>query len=162
MKITRADGSIIEGTAEEIAQYEAFLRFHGAPKAEPAAKPGSTQPADLSEVDWEFVSTDVAFRALTRIKLGKETKIVIGNVYNGGEKWTSASSLQRATGYSPNQFAGLMGAFGRRLVNTAGYVLHSAFFEQEWDDKQSCYIYRLPPTVRAAVEKARIIDRYDL
>lgn len=161
MKITRADGSIIEGTAEEIAQYEAFLRFHsGVHKGEGALESDGAQPTEFGEVDWEYVSTDVAFRALTRIKLGKETKTVIAKVYEGGDKWTSATSLQRATGYSPSQFAGLMGAFGRRLVNTAGYVLHSAFFEQEWDAEHSCYIYRLPPSVRAAVEKARVVDRH--
>ena len=58
----------------------------------------------------------------------------------------------------PAQFAGLMGAFGRRVVNTPGYVLNSSFFDYEWDDERSCYLYRLPATSRAAVEKARLVD----
>jgi len=162
MKITRADGSVIEGTAEELAQYEAFSRFHGGRGEASKSEPIGPQSGGPSDVDWEFVSTDVAFRALTRIKLGPETKAVIRKIYEGEDKWTPASTLQKEIGYSANQFAGLMGAFGRRLVNTPGYVLHSAFFEQEWDDERSCFLYRLPPSVRPAVEKARIIDRYDL
>lgn len=162
MKITRADGSVIEGTAEELAQYEAFSRFHSAPGKAMKGQATDTQLNDPNDVDWEFVSTDVAFRALTRIKLGAETKAVIRMIYDGGDNWTPASSLQQEIGYSASQFAGLMGAFGRRLVNTPGFVLHSAFFEQEWDDGRSCYLYRLPPSVRPAVEKARIVERYDL
>lgn len=158
MKKTLADGSVIDGTPEEIAQYEAFQRFHNASSLDEA---GVAVDIAMPDVDWEFVSADVAFRAITRIKLGKETKAVINRIYLGGDQWTSAANLQKEIGYSASQFAGLMGAFGRRLVNTPGFVLHSAFFEQEWDGERSCYLYRLPPSVRVAVEKARI-PGYDL
>lgn len=157
MKKTFPDGSVIDGTPDEIAQYEALLKIHGSSNQSNSA----TSETAFAEFDWEFVSSDVAFRALTRIKLGKETKAVLSRIYMGGEAWTPATLLQKEIGYSANQFAGLMGAFGRRLVNTPGYVLHSAFFEQEWDEEKSCYIYRLPPSVRSAVEKARIPD-FDL
>jgi hypothetical protein len=150
MKITRPDGSVIEGSPEELAQYEAFAKSRG-------ASGGDVGVAETESVDWEFVSTDVAFRALTRIKLGRQVKAVLRRVYLGGDKWTSATLLQKEVGYTPAQFAGLMGAFGRRLVNTAGYVVNSSFWEYEWDGQQSCYLYRLPAPVRAAVEKARIV-----
>lgn len=151
MKIVRADGSVIEGTPEEIAQYEAFSRFHGAKDDD------SKDQSSPLDIDWEFVSSDVGFRALTRIKLGKEAKSVLSKIYLAGDKWTSAKHLQKLVGYEPSQFAGLMGAFGRRIANTPGYVRDSAFFETDWDDSQSCYLYRLPPSSRAAIEKARIV-----
>jgi hypothetical protein len=150
MKITRPDGSVIEGSPEELAQYEALAKSSG-------ASDGGTRAVETASVDWEFVSTDVAFRALTRIKLGRQVRAVIRRVYLGGDKWTSATLLQKEVGYTPAQFAGLMGAFGRRLANTAGYVLNSSFWEYEWDGQQSCYLYRLPAPVRAAVEKARVV-----
>jgi len=150
MKITRPDGSVIEGSPEELAQYEAFAKTRD-------ASDRASGSVEMESDDWEFVSTDVAFRALTRIKLGKQVKAVIRRVYVGGDKWTSATLLQKEVDYTPAQFAGLMGAFGRRLVNTPGYVLDSSFWEYEWDGQQSCYLYRLPPSVRAAVEKARIV-----
>lgn len=159
MRKTLPDGSIIDGTPEEIAQYEAFQKLHGTSTVE---RLDAEIEALTPDADWEYVSSDVAFRALTRIKLGKETKSVLSRIYAMGEAWTTAADLQKEIGYSPSQFAGLMGAFGRRLVNTPGYVLHSAFFEQEWDGERSCYLYRLPPSVRLAVEKARIPLDYDL
>lgn len=150
MKITRPDGSIVEGTPQELAAYETFAKLRVTSERE-------AQLEVTEEADWEYVSPAVAFRALTRIKLGKETKQVLSRIYEGGDAWTTATSLQEEIGYTPAQFAGLMGAFGRRLVNTPGYVLDSSFFEQEWDFDKSCYRYRLPESVRAAVEKARIV-----
>jgi hypothetical protein len=151
MKITRPDGSVIEGSPEELAQYEAFAKSHG-------GSAGSAASVESGGGDWEFVSTDVAFRALTRIKLGKQMKAVLQRVYQRGDKWTSATLLQKEIDYTPAQFAGLMGAFGRRLINTPGYVLDSSFWEYEWDGEQSCYLYRLPAPVRAAVERARVVS----
>jgi hypothetical protein len=151
MKIVRPDGSVVEGSPEEIAQYEAFSRLHNAGGGD-ASDDGSP------EVDWEFVSSDVGFRALTRIKLGKESKAVLNQLHSAGDKWTSAKELQQLVNYSPSQFAGLMGAFGRRVSNTLGYVRDSSFFQYDWDSNQSCYLYRLPPSSRAAIEKARILD----
>ena len=155
MKIVRSDGSVLEGSPEEIARFESLTRFHSEPQIR--AKAELSSPVEQID-DWEYVSADVAFRALTRIKLGKETKAVIRRIYSGGQKWTTAGELQKEIDYKPPQFAGLMGAFGRRLANTPGHVLNSAFFEQEWDDKSSCYLYRLPPKVREAVERARVVE----
>jgi hypothetical protein len=150
MKIIRPDGSVVEGTPEELARYEAFAKPHAAPGQDEG-------PIDAEGADWEFVSMDVAFRALTRIKLGKQIRAVLRRVYQGGERWTSAAALQEEVGYTPAQFAGLMGAFGRRVANTPGYVVNSSFWEWDWNAEQSCYFYRLPPSVRAAVEKARVV-----
>ena len=162
MRIVRADGSIIEGTVAELAEFEALtidLPPDRRAKSGPAGRGVSENSSiDAEQQDWEFVSTELAFRAMTRLKLSKQQKAAINLIYSGGENWTSAADIQREIGYTPSQFAGLMGAFGRRLVNTPGYVLNSAFFDQEWDQDRSCYIYRLPPTVRTAVETARLLD----
>jgi hypothetical protein len=150
MKITRADGSTVEGSPQELAQFEEFSRHVG------LRQPATPISAEEITDDWEFVSADVAFRMLTRIKLSEQTQAVIAAIYNGGDKWTSAKKLQQVINYTPSQFAGLMGAFGRRLVNTPGWVAGSAFFDYKWDADQSCYLYRIPPTVRLAIEKARL------
>ena len=151
MKKTLPDGSIIEGSASEIAEYEAMVRFHGTP----------AERAEMNVLnnldDWEFVSAEVGFRALTRIKLAPKTKAVLKKLYENGDKWTSAKRLQELVEYSPAQFAGLMGAFGRRVANTRGYVRDSSFFEYDWSDEESCYFYRLPPSSREAVERARLV-----
>lgn len=152
MKKVYPDGSVIEGTFEEIAQYEALTKQRSGPTI------GEALDSLQSEVDWEYVSSDVGFRALTRVKLGNQIKTVLKALHVAGELWTSAKALQKLIDYSPSQFAGAMGAFGRRVANTPGYVRDSSFFEYEWNDRQSCYLYRLPPSSRLAVEKARLVD----
>jgi hypothetical protein len=160
MRIVKPDGSVIEGTAAELAEFEAMQRFHETrPGIESPTKVGKIPTVESAETeDWEYASADLAFRVLTRLRLSKEQREMLALIYAGGDAWTSATDIQKKIGYKPSQFAGLMGAFGRRFVNTPGYVLHSAFFEQEWDADRSCYLYRFPPSVRTAVEKARIVD----
>ncbi len=161
MRIVRSDGSVIEGTPSEIAEFESFQRFRNPPGSprDALSSEGSKQPiAASSSEDWEFASADVAFLCLTRRKLSKQLRSAIQMIYAGGADWVSATDIQKHVGYSTAQFAGMMGAFGRRFINTRGYVLNSSFFEQEWDEDLSCYIYRLPSTVQTAVEKARIVD----
>lgn len=161
MRIVRSDGSVIEGTVAEIDEFEALQRNRSARTSR--ADVNNTEnsnfmPLLASEEDWQFASSDVAFRCITRRKLSEQLKATIRMIYEGGDNWTPAANIQKRIGYSTSQFAGMMGAFGRRFVNTRGYVLDSAFFDQEWDDDVFCYKYRLPPTVRAAVERARILD----
>ncbi len=157
MRIVRPDGTVVEGSPQELAQYEGFLSFNSPKTA--AMRTGSlASQNDVGDVyDFRFVSSDVAFRALTRIKLSEKQILVLIKMHEAGTNWITGTALQQAIGYSASQFAGLMGAFGRRVIYTPGYVLDSAFFEQEWNEVGSCYSYRLPPSVREAVERARIV-----
>jgi hypothetical protein len=159
MKITRPDGSWIEGTPQELAEFEHARDWRE--RADATQREGARRAPDAIS-DWEFASEDVAFRVLTRLRLSKETRTVLGRLLGAGDDWTTAADLQKAIGYTSSQFAGLMGAFGRRFVNTPGYVLNSSFFDQEWDQELSCYRYRLPQAVKSAVERARIVPTYDL
>lgn len=108
--------------------------------------------------EFDYATTDVAFRCLTRLKLSKPLKAAIRMIYAAETGWTTAAEIQEKIGYNSSQFGGMMGAFGRRFVNTPGYVLNSSFFEYEWDDSLRCYKYRLPPAVRTAVVQARIVN----
>lgn len=161
MRVVRSDGSVIEGTPSEIAEFEKIISSNlmMVPSSISDMVEKVTDKVEANQVaddDWQFTSTDVAFRCLTRLKLSKPLRATIKLIYGGGNRWVSAASLQKAVGYSPAQFGGMMGAFGRRLINTPGYVVNSSFFDWEWDEKASCYKYRLPPSVRLAVENAHI------
>jgi hypothetical protein len=160
MRIVRPDGTIIEGTAQELAAFEAALKF-SIPENRPVVSSTGSKPREGGEggsvPDFRFVQSDVALRALTRIRLSKEQALVLVELYNAGDKWVQASVLQSAIGYKPSQFAGLMGAFGRRVAYTPGYVAYSAFFEQEWDANSACYRYRLPESVREALRLAKLV-----
>lgn len=136
----------VEGTPEEIG---ALLRsFNDSP-------PTGGIPTPSSAGD-TFVSEEIAFRALKRRQLSPEQKIMLSLLKANNPAWTTAKELQKAMGYSPSQFAGLMGAFGKRIGSTDGYVDYTSFFEQEWDYEQDCNRYRLPAGPLAAVRRAGI------
>ena len=161
MRIIRADRSIIEGSPLEIAEFERLVGPDPVPRnaeqLQPSAVAASIPPSSTNEDDWDYASADVAFRCLTRLKLSKPMKATLRLIYAADQDWVSATDIQRQIGYDPVQFGGMLGAFGRRFVNTPGYVLNSSFFECEWDDTLSCYKYRLPASVRAAVLRARVV-----
>ena len=80
-----------------------------------------------------------------------------GKDFPHGDIKAERGELQHAIGYRPSEFAGLMGAFGRRLVNTQGYIDPSWLFDNQWQGEQGCNRYRLPDSVRAAAEKAGLV-----
>lgn len=147
----------VEGSAAEIVEVSRGLGIAAPGNVEAISLPAGPSPETVSSAATagkRFCSSEVAHRVLTRIGLSKEQRTVLKVLSDAGDAWTLASKLQTATGYSPGQFAGLMGAFGRRLTHTKGYVGGSGFFDQEWDHDHGCYRYRLPPSVREAVAKA--------
>ena len=107
----------------------------------------STSPEEATR----FVTIRFARRALKRLKLSKPMRKVLRALYKAETEWLPLAMLQDVAGYSPAQFAGLMGAFGRRLANTEGYDSDAAFFEYDWDEDGETWNYRLPETVREAL-----------
>jgi hypothetical protein len=160
MRIVRLDGTIIEGTPQELASFEVQLTFSASTNKRMTTPGESTSFEDGDrdkEPDFRFVQPDVALRALTRIKLSEKQILILKKLYEAGINWVLASALQQVSGYEPSQFAGLMGAFGRRVSHTPGYVAYSAFFDQEWNANSACYQYRLPETVREALRLAKLV-----
>jgi hypothetical protein len=149
---------VFEGTVEEIKELQRELMQSGAPTIGIAAEADCEQGAnDGLTPGRQFVSSEVAFRFLTRRPLSAEQRAVINAIYNSHPDGILATDLQRAINYRPSEFAGLMGAFGRRLVNTQGYVDHTWIFDNQWQGEQGCNRYRLPESVRIAVEKAGLV-----
>ena len=103
-----------------------------------------------------FISEEIAFRVIKRRPLSKEQSAMLSILRKAGDDWVSAKSLHNALSYSPSQLSGMLGAFGKRLGGTDGYVEGTCFFDQEWDYENNCYQYRLPECVRRAVVRAGI------
>ena len=59
--------------------------------------------------------------------------------------------------YEPARFAGLMGAFGRRMANTEGYDSDLLFFESRWNENEEIWEYRLPDTVCEALVLEQLV-----
>src|SRR5437762_10183134 len=138
-----------EGTVEELAALKRAL------ETEKPSGAGSATIAYRSHSIAGFVDDEKALEIITRRRLSKEQILVLTTLYRAQDRWTSAADLQRALKYNTSQFAGLMGAFGRRVSFTTG-VGDRKFFDQEWDSERGCNLYRLPESVRTAVKNAAL------
>ena len=144
---TTVNGHEIEGTASEIAELFSLL------DRAPARRSGAPRPSSEST---PFVSEQVAYDVLTRRELGETHVKLFQQLYDAGDEWTSAADLQRILRLTTREFAGVLGAFGRRLSNTDGTGSRS-FLDQYWDQENGYNLYRLPPSVRAALERAKVV-----
>jgi len=150
---------VFEGTPDEISQV--VNKMETGPVAIQAVEQTafSALPATevrVSEGDKVYVGTDVARRVFRRRPLSQQQRQTLEHLANAHPDWVTAQTLQKATGYSPAQFAGLMGAFGRRLTHTDGYVEGSWLFDCKWSDETRGWLYKLPETVFDAVKAEKI------
>ena len=151
----------VEGTAAEISDVlrvlpgAATVRTAAVELTDEVAQ--SAVSADRPEAESRFVTIRFARRALKRRKLSKPMRDMLRALYEAHPNWLSQESVRAASGYGPSQYAGLMGAFGRRLVNTEGYDAEVEFFESEWDDDGETWNYRLPDTVCEALAVENLV-----
>lgn len=144
--------TIIEGSADEVVAIAKGLEGSGSTEAAAVAP-----PAELDPEDKIFVSFEVARKVFSRRPLSAEQKAVVTTLAKAYPNWVPASDLHAATGYSPAQFAGLMGAFGRRFTHTDGFVPNSWLFDANWNYEKSGYDYKLPETVYEAAKAEGLI-----
>lgn len=98
----------------------------------------------------KFVTEEFARRVLGRRPvLSKPFKRVLMALNEAYPGWMLLSKLHSAADYTPAQFAGLMGAFGRRMSHTDGYDKDAHFFAFRWNEEHDAWEYRLPDSVRA-------------
>jgi hypothetical protein len=146
---------LIEGTPEEVLSVAKGLEVGAASSPSEASLAATT--ADVAPGERVFVSTDVARKVLSRRPLSHEQKTVLTILAKRHPGWVPAAELQAATGYSTAQFAGLMGAFGRRFSHTEGFAEGSLLFDFQWNYEKGAYDYRLPDTVLEAMKAEKLI-----
>lgn len=152
---------VFEGTPDEIgAVMKTMGPITGASLAMPLTESKSRPPLPLTpptgagdndEEKMEFVTVEFARAAMTRIALSDPLKNVLIALRDADPEWVSVADLYEASGYTSQQFAGLMGAFGRRMKYTEGFREDAHFFDFEWDEETSAWSYRLPDSVIEAM-----------
>ena len=147
---------IYEGTPEEISQVAAKLPSVSIEMPMLGLEPQEATKALQTENDG-FVDVKVARQVLGRRRLSPEQKQVLKAIYEAHPKRVPAYDLQNLVGYSASQFAGLMGAFGRRLAHTPIYNGEDWFFDQEWDYDLKANVYGLPAGVRKAMQLEKLV-----
>lgn len=151
----RIGGYEFEGSPEELLALKRALEAEKAAEAEQSVSAVSSDAYD--PVASDFVSEDAAYAVLARRPLSADQRKLLVLLYKAGNNWVAAEELQNKLSYSTSSFAGLMGSFGRRIAYTRGVGVYDKFFDQRWDDDLGYNFYRLPPSVRTALEKAQVV-----
>jgi hypothetical protein len=111
---------------------------------------GSTEPADTER----WVTLEEARAILTRRPLSASVRKTLQALSVAGEKKLKSDDLKKVTGFNADQFRGMMGAFGRRIIHTAPE--NAKFFDSEWDHQSAQFLWRLPENVRQAVRELKL------
>ena len=151
----------VEGTAAEIS--DVLRALPGAATVSTAAVEltdagvQATTSSETPEPESRFVTTRHARRVFKRLPIATPMMNVLRALYEAYPDWLSQTTLRDAAGYEPPQYAGMMGAFGRRRAKTEGYDSETEFFEWKWDEEEETWYCRLPDTVREALTLEELI-----
>lgn len=146
---------MFEGTPEEISHVVKTMQPMTAVLVKPEDVPNRITPIATSrsaEDADKFVTVEFARKVLSRREMSEPLKILFRTLYAAGADFVSSAELYERTGYGVAQFSGLMGAFGRRMANTNGFDQAAHFFDFRRINGENAWEYRLPDTVREALE----------
>ena len=154
---------VLEGTPEEIRaalpsldqSASTLVLARTAPKAHSKAVPVENE--DDEDMEVSYIEKQTARRFLNRRQLHDTQRTVLVTLAEAHPKMVTAPALQEKLSYSTSQFAGTMGALGRRLTHTPGWVEGDCLFVQEWDSEQGYYCYGLPDSVIEAMKAEKLI-----
>lgn len=147
---------LIEGTPEEIVHVINTMRPFAKGEIVPVARPvrADTEPAPGDGGAEKPVTVEFARLVLRRRPLSANVKTVLKALAEAEPEYLTTKKLQEAVGFqNGHQLAGLMGAFGRRMVGTAGYDEEAWFFVIRWNESASAWEYRLVETAIEALKK---------
>lgn len=150
---------VFEGSANELSEVAKNLGVQAVPSAVEADSEMDAvlKPHPVNEGD-DPVSVKFARRVLKRLQISEPMQAVLQELYDAGDAWVGIEQLCSASNYTRQQFAGLMGAFGRRVSHTQGYDEETYFFEVEWDHENHGCRYKIPSSVRDALIQEGIVE----
>lgn len=154
---------ILEGTPEEIRaalpsldqSASALILANTASK--PTAKTAPAGDEDDEDFEVSYIEKQTARRYLSRRKLHDTQRTIFQTLAAVHPEKVTAPELQEKLGVTTSQFAGMMGALGRRLTHTPGWVEGDCLFVQEWDTERGYYHYGLPESVMTALKLEKVI-----
>ena len=143
---------VFEGTQKEIREVAQSMLPMASDDTVSVKIPEERRSTSLREQSSEqpkkFVSEEFAHRVLTRRPpLSAPVKAVFKALNHAYPGWVPLTDLHVAADYTPQQFAGLMGAFGRRMSHTDDYDADAHFFDYRWNDEREAWGYALPDSV---------------
>jgi hypothetical protein len=152
-----------DGTADEFVKVAQVLRgtttkhteTDGQPHSEPTEH---SSPSAANGSNKRFVTCEQARKILTRRKLSTPLDRFMEHVYRAGDQKVKSNELREVLGFDDaadqsgaDRFRGMLGAFGRRVVHDVGTEVD--FFDANWNVDAGQMEYRLPPSVRQAMDE---------
>ena len=154
---------VCEGTTDEVQDFAQRILSTDTGHTLSVAVPEKVRPAkgvtmrsNSPDSPGKFVTTEFARRVLMRRPSPSQPlQAVLTALAEASPKWLPRSELRRvvADDYTPQQLAGLMGAFGRRMSHTEGYDEEAHFFDYQWSEEKEDWVYRLPESVLEALQE---------
>lgn len=151
--------AVVEGSPDQLAEFAKLMGFSGGgtlTAAAPTSEPAPVADALIGADGRPVVTKDFAKLVLSRRPLAPEQRAFFKLLAEAYPKQILATDVQAAVNYTPQQFAGLMGAFGRRTTYTNGYNPNAWFVLTDWDHSVGCYRYSIPHTVKEALDELRL------
>jgi hypothetical protein len=143
---------LFEGTTEEYRQVADLFRGNTTHKSDDTGKEGSEVSTEGAE-ERHQVSVDQATQILKRIPLSDNVRAVLKYLADAKEEVSSEYLREKIVELSGDQFRGMMGAFGRRVINTfPGQKL--SFFEKRWNGDE--YYWSLTDNAKQAVRQINL------
>lgn len=152
---------VFDGTPQEVAEalkalgVAAPMSGAGSQFAPVAINDSEAEKADVDDDEndgTQPLPLPVAKRVLNRLPtISKNMKKALVALHKVGDEGLLGSELCELLDFEQSQFRGMMGAFGRRVINTEGWYDGAGFFEYDWDAENG-YRYKLFDTSRKAVE----------
>jgi hypothetical protein len=110
----------------------------------------------VSAHSWDrFATVEQAIEILTRRELSTNMTKVLKALYEAGSGRLTSDDLKEVSGLNPDQFRGLMGAFGRRTK----YTLKQGerILDDHWAGALKQYTWTLPETTREAMRQLKLV-----
>jgi len=142
---------VFDGSVDEITMTYQKLKELDAPL--PNSVLIAPKPSKQESTEGNFMDLAQAGAVLTRRPLSAEQLTVLKLLRKQHPRLVSAIELREAVTYTKAQFAGMMGAFGRRVAHTAG-VKGKELFRWGVDKETDEYTYGLPDSVIEAMNTA--------
>lgn len=151
-----------DGTPDEFITVAPVLRSAGQGReAKPVSSgqglSGATEDGSAAS-NRKLVTVEQATKIITRRRVSKHIETVLRELYHARDARMTSDQLKEALGFDDasdekgaDRFRGMMGAFGRRVAHDVG--LETSFFDCEWNADKGQKEWRLPPSVRRAIEQ---------
>jgi hypothetical protein len=149
---------LFDGTTEEFSAIAPHLGVTPSQQQDSRPVGAAVFRAERAQSDADeerFVTFEEAIGILGRRALSDDVLAMIERLYRSGNSEVTSEDLRAVNDLSSSEFRGMLGAFGRRVRHTVSANVR--FFDQIWKPDLGQYVWKLPESVRRAIEHLKLV-----